>query len=92
MAAIQRQSDVALGNVLGSIVFNVAAIMGVTIFVSAEPIVVPAAVLRFDLPIMLGSAFALAFFTWTGRPIGRRSGIVLLIAYFAYITILFRMN
>ena len=92
MAAIQRQSDVALGNVLGSIVFNVTAIMCITIFVSDEPIVIPAAVLRFDLPVMLASALALAFFTWTGRPIGRRSGIVLLVAYFSYITMLFHMR
>jgi cation:H+ antiporter len=92
MAAIQRQSDVALGNVLGSIVFNLAAVMGVTIFVSAEPIVVPAAVVRFDLPVMLGSALALAYFTWTGRPIGIRPGIVFLVAYFAYITTLLRLH
>jgi cation:H+ antiporter len=92
MAAFQRQPDVALGNVLGSIVFNLAAIMGVTIFVSADPIVVPAAVLRFDLPVMLGSALALGYFTWTGRPIGIRPGIVLLVAYFAYIMTLLRLH
>ncbi|MGI9589783.1 MAG: sodium:calcium antiporter, partial [Myxococcota bacterium] len=45
MAAFQRQSDVAIGNVLGSSVFNLLAIMGLTIFVAPGPISVPAAML-----------------------------------------------
>jgi cation:H+ antiporter len=88
MAAFQRQSDVALGNVLGSIVFNLLAIMAVTIMMSPEPIVVPKELLHFDLPVMLGAAGVLAFFTWTGRSIGFRSGLVLLASYFAYIWLL----
>lgn len=85
MAAFQRQSDVALGNVLGSIVFNLLAVMGVTVFVASEPIAVPAAFLRFDVPVMLLSALALAAFTWTGRPIGARAGALMLMGYLAYV-------
>ena len=92
MAAMQRQSDVALGNVIGSNVFNLLAIMGVTIFVSPTPIPVPDAVFRFDLPVMLGSTLALAVFTWTGRSIGARSGVVLLAAYVLYIGALLQLR
>ena len=92
MAAFQRQSDVALGNVLGSIVFNLLAIMSVTIIMSPEPVVVPKPLLRFDVPVMLGSAATLAFFTWTGRSIGFRSGLVLLTSYFVYIWLLIYMR
>jgi cation:H+ antiporter len=88
MAAFQRQSDVALGNVLGSIVFNLLAIMAVTIMMAPEPIVVPGPLLRFDVPVMLGSALILAFFTWTGRSIGFKSGLFLLAGYFGYIGLL----
>ena len=88
MAAFQRQSDVALGNVLGSNVFNLLAILGLTLFAAQEPIAVPAEILRFDLPVMLGCALLLSTFTWTGRPLGRRWGAALLLAYLAYVTTL----
>ncbi len=88
MAAFQRQSDVALGNVLGSNVFNVLAILGVAVFASHEPIPIPAAILRFDLPVMLGCALVLTAFTWTGRSIGPRVGALFLVAYVAYVATL----
>ena len=92
IAAFQKQSDVALGNVLGSCVFNLLAIMGVAIVVSSEPIGVPPQLLFFDMPVMLGTALLLALYTWTGSSIGRKSGIVFLVAYFGYIGLLFEMR
>ncbi len=92
IAAFQRESDVALGNVLGSNVFNLLGIMGVTCLVAPEPIEIAASTLHFDLPVMLGSALALAIFTWTGRSVGVRSGIVLLVAYVAYVGALFALR
>jgi cation:H+ antiporter len=88
MAAFQRHSDVAIGNVLGSCVFNLLAIMGLASLLAPQPIPVPEAVLHFDLPVMLGSALALALFTWTGRPISLRSGALLLAGYVAYVGVL----
>jgi cation:H+ antiporter len=92
IAALQRQSDVALGNVLGSNVFNVLAILAVTIFAASEPVQVPEAILHFDVPVMLGAALALTLFTWTGRSIGRGAGLLLLSAYIAYVTLLFQRH
>jgi cation:H+ antiporter len=92
MAAFKRQSDVALGNVLGSNVFNLLAIMGVASMVAPEPIALPADILRFDLPVMLGTALTLAVFTWTGRAIGFRSGAVLLAGYVVYVGALLQLR
>jgi cation:H+ antiporter len=92
IAAFQRQSDVALGNVLGSNVFNLLAILGAAILASPEPIPVPDALLTFDVPVMMVAAVVLALFTWTGRPIGLRAGALLLVAYASYVTVLFRGN
>jgi cation:H+ antiporter len=85
IAAFQRESDVAIGNVLGSCVFNLLAIMGLSSLLAPHPIPVPEAVIRFDLPMMVGSALVLAVFTWTGRPIGFRAGVLLLTGYVAYV-------
>lgn len=90
MAAIQGESDVALGNVLGSIVFNLLAIMGITLLVAPEPIVVAPELLRFDLPVMLGAALYLAGVTWLGGSIGRAPGIALLVGYLTYVVLSFR--
>jgi cation:H+ antiporter len=92
MAAFQRQSDIALGNVLGSNVFNLLAIMGVASLIAPEPITLPAAILHFDLPVMLVSALTLSAFTWTGRPIGFRAGALLLTGYFVYVGALFQLR
>jgi cation:H+ antiporter len=92
MAAVQRQSDVALGNVLGSNVFNVLAILGFAIFASSEPIVLPSAILHFDLPVMLAAALVLTVCTWTARPIGARGGALLLAGYVAYIAVLLQRH
>jgi cation:H+ antiporter len=92
MAAYQRQADVALGNVIGSNVFNLLAIMGVAILAGHQPIAIPPAILHFDLPVMLIATLVLTVFTWTGRSIGFRSGVVMLGAYFVYIGVLLQLR
>lgn len=84
MAAIRRSSDVALGNVIGSNMFNLLAIIGITTLVG--PIPVPSSVLAFDIWIMLGASLMLIPFVLMGRDIGKRAGFVFLIGYVAYIT------
>ncbi|MCW8088327.1 calcium/sodium antiporter [Sabulicella glaciei] len=83
VAAVRRQSDVALGNVLGSNIYNVLGILGVTAVIS--PTVVPPEIARFDSPVMLTVSLALLVFAWTGLRIGRREGGVLIAAYVAYV-------
>lgn len=88
MAAIRREGGVALGNILGSNIFNLLFILGVAGVVG--PMTVPEAMLRLDLWVMLGAALVLAPFIWTGRAIGRAVGALLLLGYGGYIWLLFQ--
>ncbi len=83
VAAFRRHGDVAIGNVLGSNIFNILGILGITAMVSHIP--VPAQMLSFDLWVMLGSALILFPFAWARIPIGRVAGLVFLLAYAGYV-------
>ncbi|SOB94728.1 calcium/sodium antiporter [Rhodobacter maris] len=82
MAALRKQADVALGNVIGSNIFNIAAILGTTAIIAPMP--VPAEMLRFDLWVMVAAALTLAPFVFLRRDIGRVSGMVLMAGYLVY--------
>ena len=83
VAALRRQSDVALGNILGSNIYNILGILGVTGLIA--PISVPAEIARFDNLVMVAVSLALLAFAWTGMRIGRREGAALLAGYVAYV-------
>lgn len=86
MAALRRQADVALGNVIGSNMFNLLAIIGVASFVGAIP--VDPEFLRFDLWVMLGASVLLLPFVFFKMNITRAWGIVLTVLYAGYLTLL----
>ncbi|WP_341862869.1 calcium/sodium antiporter [Gymnodinialimonas sp. 57CJ19] len=86
MAAIRRQADVAIGNVIGSNVFNLLGIIGVAAFVG--PIPVDAEILRFDLWVMLAASVVLAPFVYYRWPMGRGVGLVFSALYVGYILLL----
>lgn len=90
VAALKREADVAVGNVLGSNVLNLFAIMGASALVSREPILVPPRFMTLDLPVMLASAVLLAVATWRGGTIRRGLGIAMLAGYALYVGVLFR--
>ncbi|EAQ04834.1 sodium/calcium exchanger [Pseudooceanicola batsensis HTCC2597] len=83
IAIRKKQGDVALGNVLGSNIFNILGILGVTALV--HPLAMPPEILAFDIWVMCGASLLLVLFAWTGWRIGRREGGVMLAAYIAYI-------
>ncbi|HNQ92293.1 MAG TPA: calcium/sodium antiporter [Alphaproteobacteria bacterium] len=83
MAALKRQSDVALGNVIGSNIFNILAILGITALV--KPIPVPREILHFDLWVAVAAAVALLVFAYSNRKISRIEGGLMLGAYAVYI-------
>lgn len=83
MAAWRRQVDVALGNVVGSNIFNILGILGVTALV--RPLPVPLEILRLDLWVMLAATALLALAARTGWRVSRREGALLLALYGAYI-------
>ncbi|MBS4011163.1 MAG: calcium/sodium antiporter [Roseovarius sp.] len=87
VAAIRRQSDVVLGNVIGSNIFNILAILGVTVVI--QPIEVSARFRDIDTPVMLGAALLLLALLFATRRIGRGWGLVMLGLYAAYMVFLF---
>ena len=86
VAALRRQADVALGNVIGSNMFNLLGIVGVAGLVGDLP--VPASLLQSDLWVMLGASLLLAPFVLMGRNITRPVGIGLTGAYLTYLATL----
>ncbi|WP_371055332.1 calcium/sodium antiporter [Rhodosalinus sp. K401] len=79
VAALRRQSALALGNVLGSNLFNILGIAGVTAMVT--PLPVPPEIAGRDVWVMLAAALALAAAGVTGWRIDRREGAAFLAAY-----------
>lgn len=88
-AAVKGQTDMSIGNVLGSNVFNLGLIVGTAFMV--RPGVVPYDVIRFDLPYLAVVTVFLGFGMLRDGKISRREGAVLLALFSAYlVTILYR--
>jgi len=83
IAAFRRQSEIAIGNIVGSNIFNVLGILGVTALI--KPIPVADRFLTFDLPIMICASLVLTALLLTRRVIGRGIGVALLVGYAAYV-------
>lgn len=86
VAALRREAGVAMGNVIGSNMFNLLAIIGIAALVG--PLPVPEAMLRVDLWVMLGAALVLGPFVWRSAPITRAWGVALCVLYAGYVTTL----
>jgi len=85
VAALRRQADVALGNVIGSNMFNLLAIIGITGLVG--PIEVAPQFLRFDLWVMLGASLLLIPFVYLGQNITQVWGLALSALYVTYLIV-----
>lgn len=85
MAALRRQADVALGNVIGSNIFNLLAIIGIATFFG--PIPVDPEFLCFDLWVMLGASLLLIPFVFLKRDITRTWGFALTGLYLVYLVV-----
>ena len=83
IAAIRRHGDVALGSVIGSNIYNILGIAGVTGLIA--PTTIPAEIARFDVFVMLAASVALIVFARTGNRFGRGEGAIFLACYVAYI-------
>ncbi|MEM8531792.1 MAG: calcium/sodium antiporter [Chloroflexota bacterium] len=84
IASVRGERDIAVGNVIGSNIFNIITVLGVTSVVAPEGIHVPGAVLAFDLPVMLAVAVACLPVFFTGYQIARWEGFLFLGYYVAY--------
>lgn len=79
MAVVRGNSNVALGNVVGSNVFNIAAIMGITTLVS--DLDVSWHIISFDMWAMLAASLWLGWLAYYKRRISTRSGIFMCVTY-----------
>jgi len=83
IAAFRRNSDIAIGNIVGSNIYNVFGILGAAAVI--QPIEIPDRIAGFDNWAMLAVTLAFLWFAATGARITRREGVVFLFAYGAYI-------
>lgn len=83
MAAIRGERDIAVGNVIGSNIFNILCVLGISSFVSGNVNVSPEA-FRFDLPVMIGVAVLCLPIFFVGQIVSRLNGILFLGLYVAY--------
>ncbi len=88
MASIRKERDIAVGNVVGSNIYNILAILGVSSLCAKGGLPVSPGVLDFDMPIMLAVAVACLPIFFTGRTISRWEGGVFVLYYVAYTTYL----
>lgn len=87
MAAIRRTGAVAIGNVIGSNVFNIGLIVGLTGLI--VPLDVDPHLMRIDIPMMIFATLLLTALAFWARPINRLGGALMVGAYVAYIFVLF---
>lgn len=87
VAALKGRSDVAFGSIVGSNLYNILGILGVTAII--HPITIPADVAMTDWIALVGSAILLVVFSWTGARLSRREGAVMLALYGVYMWTLF---
>ncbi|HLS14567.1 MAG TPA: calcium/sodium antiporter [Beutenbergiaceae bacterium] len=88
VATAKGERDIAIGNLIGSSVYNILFIMGATMLISPAPIEVPAQMVVMDLGVMTAVALACVPVFWSGRTISRLEGGVFVAAYAAYLTAL----
>lgn len=89
LAAIRRHADVAVGNILGSNIFNLLGILGISALL--QPLPVPVRILQFDQWVMLGTSLLLLLFLYTGRSLSRLEGGILLTGYGIYVGLSFAL-
>lgn len=82
---IKKKSDIAIGNIIGSGIFNLVFVMGITGLIAEIP--VSKEVTQLILPYMLGSAILLFIFMRTGWNLKRWEGIIFILLFLSFITL-----
>ncbi|MFN4228670.1 calcium/sodium antiporter [Parvibaculum sp.] len=90
MAVFRRNDDVVVGNIIGSNIMNILAILGITALIA--PLPVSQDFLTFHLWVMLGAVVLLLPFAMTGGKVGRFAGVLFLASYGAYLYAMFALG
>jgi cation:H+ antiporter len=84
MASLRGERDIAVGNVVGSNIFNILAVLGLTAVASPQGVAVSSAALAFDIPVMLAVSVACLPIFFTGHLIARWEGALFFALYLGY--------
>ncbi len=85
-ASVQDEGDILVGNVVGSNIFNLLAVLGCASL--AEPLGVSSSVIRVEAPVMLALSILVLPFVWTTLRVTRWEGAVFVVAYAAFVVLL----
>ena len=88
IASIKGERDIAVGNAIGSNLFNIMAVFGLTGLVAPAGVVVAETVLRFDMPVMIAVAAAILPIFFSGHLIRRWEGGLMFAYYWIYLAFL----
>jgi len=88
IASLQGEREIAVGNIVGSNIFNILLVLGITAFSMPQGIPVPTAVITFDLPVMLTVAVVCLPVFMAGHRIDRWEGFLFLGYYLCYVLFL----
>lgn len=83
VAAYRKETDISIGNLIGSNVFNILAILGITALV--QPVKISDSINDFDIYFMLGISLLIFPLMYYGKKINRLKGVILLLTYAVYI-------
>lgn len=90
VAARKGEQDLAVGNIIGSNIFNICIVLGIPVAIFGS--VTPASFQMLDIIMLVASAAALFFFALTRRKISRGEGIAMLVAFAAYYSAIIIMS
>lgn len=88
ISTIRGERDIAIGNLIGSSVYNILVILGVTCLIPADGVDVSSHLIRIDIPVMLGVALLCIPVFVSGRQISRIEGGLFVSTYVAYLSYL----
>lgn len=88
VATLKGQRDIAIGNVVGSNIFNILCVLGLSGLVAPTPLVAGSQMAHLDLPVMVAIAVLCLPIFFVGHRVGRVDGLVFLALYVAYVSYL----
>lgn len=86
VAAYRKQTDISIGNLIGSNIFNILVVLGITSI--AKPLRVDQEVMSFDIFWVIGAALLLSFVLIIGKKVTRWEGVILFLSYIAYLVVI----
>jgi cation:H+ antiporter len=85
VAAIKKEPEIAIGNIVGSNIFNILCVLGISSLITP---IQGRGISLIDIAVMVGVSILLLPFMWTDKKISRREGLVLIFIYLCYLAYL----